>query len=190
MRKSAIYAWMCPHTGRPVYVGKTSQPVGDRMRSHLRMARKGDTSPKYAWLRENTDARAIVIEETTVEASGAAERRWQRRLARFGLLNVATAGSGNPGIGRVAWSAEIDALLGKAPDSEIAQRLGCHRKTVSHRRKCLGIPASFDRSKNVLPPAMGGWNRKALADGIIARLGDEPDHVLAKEAGVPSSAAN
>lgn len=187
-RRTIIYAWLCPSSGRPVYVGKTSQPIADRMRSHWREARKGSPTPKHEWLRQlslnGMEPRVIVLEETDPESSPAIERRWTKRLKRFALLNVAPAGSGNHGIGRVNWTAEIDAMLGTVPDSEIAAKLGCERKTVSHRRKCHGIPASFDRKNNTPPPNMGGWNRRPLPDDVVSLLGTMPDYRLAEIAGV------
>lgn len=187
-RRTIIYAWVCPISGRPVYVGKTSQPIRDRMRSHWREARKGSTTPKHEWLRmlagRGLEPRVVDLEETDPESSPAVERRWTTRFKRFSLLNVATAGSGNPGVGRIDWTPEVDALLGTVPDSEIASRLGCERKTVSHRRKCLGIEASFDRKNNTPPPNNGGWNRIELPPEVIALLGSMPDYRLAKIAGV------
>lgn len=187
-RRTIIYAWLCPLSGKPAYVGKTSQPISDRMRSHWREARKGSATPKHDWLRDlsskGMEPRVIVLEETDPASSPAIERRWTKRLARFCLLNVASAGSGNPGVGRVDWTPNIDALLGTVPDSEIAARLGCERKTVSHRRKCLSIEASFDRKNNTPPPSMGGWNKRSLADDIVAQLGTMPDYRLAELAGV------
>lgn len=187
-RRTIIYAWLCPISGKPVYVGKTSQPIADRMRSHWREARKGSSTPKHVWLRQlsrnGLEPRVIVLQETEPASSPAIERRWTKRLKRFALLNVASAGSGNPGIGRVNWTADIDAMLGAVPDSEIAAMLGCERKTVSHRRKCLGIGASFDRKNNTPPPNNAGWNRKDIAAEIIAMMGAMPDYRLAALAGV------
>jgi hypothetical protein len=187
-RQTVIYAWLCPSTGRPVYVGKTSQPLDGRMRSHLREARKGAVTPKHRWLGKTVGCglmpRVVALDICSPAASPATERRWVRRLSRFDLLNVATAGAGNPGVGRVEWTPEIDRHLGKVPDSELAAMLGCERKTVSYRRRCLGIPASFDRKNNKPPPNNAGWNRKELSPDIIALLGFMSDHSLAEKAGV------
>lgn len=179
-----IYAWLCPRTGSPKYVGKTSETLERRMRSHRRLALKGSHEPKYLWLGEliarGETPRVIVLQACSPETSAPIERRWVSRLGkRFPLLNVAVAGAGNPGVGRVAWTKDIDALLGTVADSEIAKKLGCHRKTVSYRREILGIPASFDRTNNVPPPSNGGWNRIAFSDSIVAQLGSMPDYQLA-----------
>ena len=102
----------------------------------------------------------------------------------FDLSNCAVAGAGNPGVGRVVWTPEIDALLGVVPDSVLAKRLGCERKTISYRRECRGIKASYDRTNNTPPPNMAGWNRITLSEEIISILGTMPDHAVAKIAGV------
>jgi hypothetical protein len=188
-RMSVIYVWLCPDTGVPIYVGKTSQPLAIRMASHRRLAIKGDLSPKYVWLRKclskGKEPLVIALERVDVERSAIIERRWVRRLSvRFDLANLAMAGAGNPGVGRVVWTPEIDALLGTVADSVLAKRLGCERKTVSYRRECLGIKASHDRSNNTPPPNMAGWNKLTLDDDIISILGTMPDHAVAKIAGV------
>lgn len=162
------------------------------MRSHLREARRHPSTPKHSWLRELVDGglmpRLVTLQTVTPKASPAVERRWVRRFARrYDLLNVAPAGSGNPGVGRVRWTPEVDQLLGCVPDSEIATMMSCERKTVAHRRQCLGIPASFDRKNNTPPPNMAGWNRKALPAEIESQLGKMPDYQLAAAAGVDKS---
>ena len=184
VRICKIYAILCPDTGRPMYVGKTSQRLSDRMRAHMYKAKKGQT-PKDEWLRSlSYMPKCLALDQCEVSNSGKLERRWVSRLSRFNLLNAAPAGSGNPGIGRVSWTPEIDSELGRVNDCEIALRLGCDRKTVAHRRLSLGIKACGDRAKNKKPPAMGGWNKKALAADILLRLGKEPDYLLARRAGV------
>ena len=188
MRKVLIYAWICPTTGRPVYVGKTSQTIALRMRSHKRESDKRLT-PKAVWLSEVLEkgfsVRVVVLDECSVESSSAIERRWHRRLSdRFDLLNASVAGAGNPGIGRINWTPELLAKLGTVPDSELAAEIGCERKTVSYRRECLKIPASFDRKNNSPPPPNGGWNKATVPATIIAALGTMPDYRLAESAGV------
>lgn len=187
MRRSLIYVWLDRTTGRPVYVGKTSATVELRMRTHERVSGRGKTE-KDRWLaseiRNGRYPVVRVVDTCEVSRSSAVERRWHSRLsARFDLLNVARPGAGNPGIGRVQWTPELDDLLGSVADAVIAERIGCHRKTVSYRRECLGIPAAFDRTRNVPPPNLGGWNRVDLPDEIIAELGTAPDHVIARRAG-------
>lgn len=192
MRRALIYAWVCPETGRPVYVGKTSQTIRLRMTAHRRESLKKLT-PKSAWLRstiaKGLSVRVVVLAECSVDMSSAIERRWHRRLsARFDLLNVSVAGAGNPGVGRVDWTPDLLAKLGTVPDSELAAEIGCERKTVSYRRECLNIPASFDRKNNSPPPLMGGWNKAVLPASITAALGSMPDYKLAELAGVSKKA--
>ena len=128
MRKSVIYIWLCPVTGRPVYVGKTSQPIARRMATHRREALKYAT-PKHQWLVNlGRNPRIVIAEETTIEASAKCERRWVTRLKRFELLNARVAGAGNPGIGRVVWSAELVSKLGKVPDSILAKEIRVRKK--------------------------------------------------------------
>lgn len=185
MRKSVIYTWVCGETGRPVYVGKTSMPIITRMRNHQRLAAKGDATPKYKWLRNSQSVKVVVLDSVPVSKSACVERRWVRRLSRrFKLLNCATAGSGNPGVGRVDWTPELIAMLGTIADSEIAKIAGCERKTVTYQRDVRGIPAAMDRTKNTPPPANGGWNKIALPNSIMAQLGTMPDYKLAEVAGV------
>lgn len=93
-----------------------------RMSSHHRLARKGDATSKYDWLRANPFVRVVVLDHVPIRQSASCERRWVSRLSRrFTLLNTAQAGSGNPGIGRVDWTPDIIAMLGTVADSEIAK---------------------------------------------------------------------
>lgn len=191
-RASVIYAWVCPKTGAPVYVGKTSMSLERRTYNHKRCSTVKPKTKKEYWLRDilalGLSPRVVVLAKCSVERSSGVERRWVRRLReRFDLLNTSTAGAGNPGVGRVKWTEDLIAMLGKVPDSTIAKMIGCERKTVSYRRECLGIKASFDRANNVPPPNMGGWNKISLPDHIAARLGLESDRTLAAEMGIGKS---
>lgn len=180
-RRVIIYAWVCPDTGRPVYVGKTSQTLGTRQRSHRREATKKSRTPKHLWLRDLLAAgkvpEIVELERCSVEASSFVERVWIRLLdERFELLNLSPGGGGNPGVGRVRWTPELTALLGVIHDPELAALAGCDRGTVAYRRTVLGIAACPDRE---LPP-----NTVTLSEDIIARLGSVPDYILAKEIGI------
>ncbi len=189
MRKCLIYSWTCPETGEVVYVGKTSMSLAKRMANHIGVARRHPTTAKDAWLaallKKGLRPIVEVLEETTVEASSEVERRWATLFRPNGtLLNAASVGAGNPGVGRVTWTHEALSLLGLWGDSRIARLLGCERKTVSYKRECLGIQAPYDRTESVPPPPMGGWNEIPLPDEIVALLGTQPDYVIAKCAGV------
>lgn len=164
-------------------------PLARRMNNHRRSAGRKRRTPKERWLSAVAKAgkrpRIVVVEECSVDRSSAIERRWIRRLSsRFPLLNASLGGAGNPGVGRIVWNEQLLRMLGTIADSEIAKLIGCHRKSVSYKRECLGIPASFDRTNNTDPPSMGGWNRINFPTAIIQRLGSEPDYVIAARAGV------
>jgi transcriptional regulator with XRE-family HTH domain len=57
----------------------------------------------------------------------------------------------------VAWTKEIESLLGTRPDSEIAEQLGWSKKSILQRRQLLKIPSFGDRRRGrtiaVLPNA-------------------------------------
>lgn len=187
-RVCRVYALLCPETGTPRYVGKTTQRLIDRIRSHVNAARKQKT-PKDIWIKAiKSPPAAIVLQECGVAESASVERRWVKRLSRFPLLNAAPAGSGNPGVGRVAWTDEIDKRLGTVNDAELAALLGCDRKTVAYRRACFGIPPCRDRTKNQPPPPTGGWNKKPIPPEVDQYLGRLPDYKVAEQFDIPKRA--
>ena len=59
---------------------------------------------------------------------------------------------------------EWDPLLGKVPDTEIAERFGVHFNTVYRRRKKLGVPALLRRAE----APYRGWVGR-IPDATIAR---------------------
>ena len=76
---------------------------------------------------------------------------------------------------------EIDPLLGRIPDREIARRHHCGRTTVARRRKRLGIPA-WRKPRTDTDWSAYDWPRVEgigdLRDEVIAaRLGCTPDDV-------------
>jgi hypothetical protein len=102
------------------------------------------------------------------------------------LTNVGCGGQGgSPRLVKIEWTPEIDSLLGKISDTELAERLGCHRKNVSYRRTNFGIPSC--PQKNFVIPPMGGWNKLELLPEHEAQLGQIPDYKLAELAGVDKS---
>lgn len=193
MRTAKIYALTCPITETVRYVGKTSMSVDRRLINHVGSSRRHPKTPKELWiadlLKRGSAPGIQILDEVSVEAASDAERRWAASFATsVTLLNHPRIGAGGPGVGRVEWTEETLSLLGRIADSKIAKMLGCDRKTVSYKRECLGIPASFDRTDNVPPPRNGGWNRIEFPPAIIDRLGKEPDYVIARAAGVQKSA--
>jgi hypothetical protein len=112
---------------------------------------------------------------------------WLARLAEThsDLLNAVSARCGGTR-SHIPWlTLERLELLGKVSDAVIAEDAGVTRKAVAYQRVRLGIAASFDRSRNVPPPAMAGHNRIPFPTDMVPRLGTKPDHILAKEARVP-----
>lgn len=191
-RTSKIYVWFCPLTDSAVYVGKTSILMERRWANHKNKALRKPTTPKEHWLKNILEMglmpRIKILEEVPIEESSEREIYWALKYgADSDLLNCDRVGAGNPGVGRVDWTPEIIALLGKIADSKIAKMVGCERKTVSYRREILGIAASFDLSDMKPPPAMGGHNRLDLPREVIELLGTMPDYKLAELAGCDKS---
>ncbi len=178
-RRCEIYAWLCPLSGTPAYVGKTSAGIAARMASHRHTALRKARTPAHLWLRlhllDGREVEARKLEECTVGESSRVERKWIALLEKDQvLLNSRVGGHGNPGVGRIEWTEERLAALGTVSDVALAQRIGCDRATVTYRRRVLNIP----RCKQEY------FLRIGLAEHIVGRLGLLPDYVLAKEAGV------
>lgn len=124
-----IYTLSDPRTGEIRYVGKTTNPK-DRLRCHLREARKPFDNHRLHWLRqlEAAGVRPIltVIDQATDETWIEAERRWiaHYRYLRYRLVNGTDGGDG--AYGRVlpaeSWAriraGTSKALLGKPKSVE------------------------------------------------------------------------
>src|ERR1700744_721687 len=165
-RTTIIYAWVCPLNHAVVYVGKTAVSLKDRMYSHRREALGHYLTKKHQWLKDiiNQGLFPDVVDlyHCSVEESAFWERHYIAYYKSLGceLLNIAVGGGGNPGCGRIIWTPELDAKLGKYHDIELARELGCNRKTVAYRRKILGnIPVE---KKQAPPP-----NKLRLSSEII-----------------------
>jgi hypothetical protein len=94
VRTQKIYAIICPKTGNPVYVGKTSQTLAARLRAHKGMARRHPDTAIHRWMREcfsqGLGMTARILEEVGLEESGPAERRWVALYSEdYKLLNQA-----------------------------------------------------------------------------------------------------
>lgn len=101
--ETAIYA-LCEHDGTPRYVGKTVNYIIDRLRAHLRAARRGSRLPVHRWLaRREREERGIVLRLLEyVPRSGdwvARERHWiaEYRAQQYPLLNLTAGGEGLSG---------------------------------------------------------------------------------------------
>lgn len=191
MNTCKIYSLIDPRTGAIRYVGRTVQPLDFRLANHIRDAKVGKKCLRAAWVREllNEGLRPLIrtLEIVPNEIARTKERQWTLELMGNGCdlvnSNVAGGGSVHPKT-YVDWTPDIDQKLGMVADSVIAESIGVTRKAVSYRRKKLGIPASFDRTRNTPPPPMAGHNRIQLPDAIIERLGKEPDYILGDKIGV------
>lgn len=189
LRAHKIYALRDPRDGSVRYVGQTLAPLWSRLSDHIQAAKRGKPkhSPKAAWIR---DLRALGLKPAIVlleECDGdwrEAECRW---IASFSDLYNAKRGGGGGSQNRLAeLPQEAIDQLGKIADSRIAETLGVSRKAVSYYRKLLGIPASFDRTRNTPPPriAANQFKPAELPPECVARLGTAPDYVLGAEFGV------
>jgi hypothetical protein len=188
--KTKIYTLIDPRTGDRRYVGRTVQSLAQRLRAHDADARK-KTNKRATWIKElksiGLSPQMVLLDEVPEDKARSAEVEWTLKLMAEGCDLL------NDGIGRggcqhpkriVTWTPELDSMLGNVADSIIAEQIGTSRKSVTYRREKLGIPASFDRTRNTPPPYMGGHNRIALSEEIIAQLGTMPDYQLAKKAKV------
>jgi len=190
-----IYTLSDPITGAVRYVGRTVNPLARRLREHLRSSYRGKLKDKRKenWFRalEQLGLKPVIaqIDVSDLQGYQAAEKRWvaHYRALCDDLLNVKCGGDGGMGGHFVVWTPELDSMLGKITDSELSKKIGATRKTVSYRRDQLGIPASFDRTKNSPPPPMGGHNKKTFPDSVVLRLGKEPDYKIADELGIQKS---
>ena len=181
-RKAFIYSWTCPITFKVVYVGKTSVSIHDRMRSHRREAFRRKNTPKHLWLSgiltKGLQPIVTELQQCLSEESGFYECQWIDHFINQGckLLNKAVGGGGNPGMGRINWTSDIISRLGTVHDSTIAAELGCNRKTVSYRRRVLGI------KECLLPQSKP--QEIILPEYVLERLGKEPDYIIARDIGV------
>ena len=181
-RKAFIYSWTCPLTSKVVYVGKTSVSIRDRMRSHRREAFRKNNTPKHYWLAEilikGLEPIVAELQQCLSEESGRFECEWIDYFTNQGciLLNEAVGGGGNPGIGRIKWTPEIESRLGTVHDPIIAAELGCNRGTVAYRRRVLGIkrcPIPQSKPQEIILP-----------QSVIDRISKEPDYQIASSIGV------
>ena len=77
---------------------------------------------------------------------------------------------------RTRWTPAMDAMLGTAPDPEVAAILGLARRQVYRRRRRLGISAHGKRCKLIEHPG---------ARGLLGKI---PDREIAQMLGVSREA--
>lgn len=190
-----IYTLSDPFTGKVRYVGRTVNPLGRRLKEHVRCATKGKLKDKKKelWIKSLL-AKGLMpvielIQESDLDNFQADEKRWVKyyREQCHDLLNVKEGGDGSLGGHFVQWDDEKKELLGVVSDSRLAKMMGISRKAVLYWREQFGIPASYDKSNMKPPPIMGGHNKLNLSDEIVNRMGKEPDYVIATSIGVDKS---
>ena len=187
-----IYGLTSPDSGNIRYIGKTISTLPQRMQCHLYTARRGkDKSAKGKWLSKiiaQGKKPGIVLISIVPEGDSWADHEKQTiieyRNTGHQLLNISDGGNGSH---RLKGRAEIDESVivrfGVDPDAMIAEDLGLSRKAVSYHRNKLGIPAGNSRTRNVMPPSMGGHNKINLSQKFVRIIGTVSDAKLAKMAG-------
>lgn len=186
MNRYIIYGLQDPNDGLVKYIGKTKQPLKNRLRQHIYISSKEKTKhlKKSKWIQsllsENKKPLIIHIETTNKSQWKEKERKWFDFYKQNLFNHEKSIGCGGDRSHFVKWDKKHIKLLGKVSDSVIAEKLGVTRKTVSYKRESLGIAASYDRTRNTPPPLMGGHNKITLSEDIINLLGKMPDAKLAK----------
>lgn len=186
-----IYGLTDPDTGAVRYVGRTIEVIEQRLREHISVSLRKSQCGRSRWIRElhqqGNRPGIVLIEEVDALEAMAAEAYWiaEYRASTPDLLNEQSAYVGGYQRFIIEWTPERVALLGVVPDEKLAEQLGIDRKTVEYHRKKRRIPRV--PQQNFVVPPTGGWNKLALSDDIVARLGSVPDYVLAAEIGVDKS---
>lgn len=86
----------------------------------------------------------------------------------------------------IKWTPEMEALLGTAPDCEIADKLACSESTVARQRHSLGINsfASVHHTRRHLKPRS---DKQQIPAEVVPLLGTTSDRMLAKKFGISPS---
>lgn len=190
---SKIYGLVDPRCGNIRYVGRTKQRLSMRLSQHIGIARRRKfVNPRTSWILEIIESglKPLITDlETVPDANEVeAEARW---ISRFdGLVNSGSPAQGGCKSYVAKWTPELEAILGKKPDSVIAEMLGVTRKAVTYRRKVLGIHAGCSRERNKPPPRMAGHNKIEIPQWVIDLMGSMPDYLLAEKSGINKKTLN
>lgn len=182
-----IYGLAHPTTGRIRYVGKSKHAVGVRLRSGYRH------SPKVQhWLDQlrahGLKPKALVLEHGSTEDWKGRERAWIRTLRYDGHRLLNTCAGGNGGHLHAGLPAHLEPLLGRIPDTHIAEKAGLSREAVSYHRAARGIPAASRETRRSsatrFKKGQRPFNKLAKLDGLEGVLGTLSDRALAAKLGV------
>jgi len=87
---------------------------------------------------------------------------------KTGLLRRDVVESPRRNMKTVKWTARLLAMLGKAPDKQIAQLLGAGRTTVATKRAQLGIPTHGCKPVKWTAPIKDKYSKTQILDAIAA----------------------
>lgn len=181
-KRTVIYGLFDPDTPLIRYVGKTSLSPRVRWNAHLTRARTGRCrTPSGLWIRSLLDEgrQPLMVLLDSVEGDGGqAERQWITLFEN--LLNVRAGANGNYQV--ESFPTEHQDKLGVWSDARIGELLGKGREWVKYHRNKQGIGPAYDKTRKTKPPIKK--YSFELSDEIIARLGKEPDDVIAAELGI------
>lgn len=113
----------------PIVAAQAPAPAPSKPKGKRKMSAAGRVGiaagARASW------AKIMAAKATPIAPAPKAAAKPERRMS-------ATARAASASFRRY-WTPEADALLGKLPDKQVAQRLGCTVKAVNRRRERLGI---------------------------------------------------
>lgn len=94
--RAVIYAFQSG--GEVKYVGSTVNPIGQRLRAHLRAAEEGSDIAVHSWIRSVGSSFDVqCLEYVPASKRDEAEKRWILRFGLENLLNMTNGGLGLSG---------------------------------------------------------------------------------------------
>jgi hypothetical protein len=178
-----IYYLEDPRNGALKYVGKTIQPLQQRLQQHVYPARVGKHNhPKAKWIRSVLADGHLpsirLLEVVPYDQWRRAEREWATkfRISGADLTNDAPVGGGGERSHSGRMTQDAVAMLGNLPDSQVAMLVGLSTTAVRYHRKVRGIPRT-GHSRQANPSRL-------KPTSFIDLLGKLPDDEIAALAGV------